>query len=172
MACCLGLDRFPHHQKGCFGWRKWMQFNLHLHKFKFAVNFIRRPFCHILMQAEALRLLKQADFQEINVKDTVQLQDLPLYFTQSCSDANGWKLKDLDGLSLLDHAALGGMRMLSPRRGSTRRTKLRRRSQWPTWQLICQVYSLVVACGFSAFWVDQRFLPNQGEGDTIAIDRR
>lgn len=91
------------------------------------------------MQAEALRLLKQADFQEINVKDTMQPQDLPLYFSHSCliqnmfgrsHETDGWKLKDdfrmqdVDGLSLLDHAALGGMRMLSPRRGliPTRRT--------------------------------------------------
>lgn len=106
---------------------------------QFGVNFIRRPFCHVLMQAEALRLLKQADFQEINVKDTMQPQDLPLYFSHSCliqnmfgrsHETDGWKLKDdfrmqdVDGLSLLDHAALGGMRMLSPRRGliPTRRT--------------------------------------------------
>ena len=84
-----------------------------------------------LSQAEALRLLKQAEIQEINAKDGrtyVRQSWIPrlvkhlrcctvikikhIIWLQVLALAPLCPWQDVDGLSLLDHAAIAGMRML------------------------------------------------------------
>lgn len=90
-----------------------MQFNLHLHKFGHQLH--SKTILPYFDAGRGLTLIEASGLSG----DQCQGHLAAVRCVHS-HETNGWKLKDLDGLSLLDHASLGGMRMLSPRRGSTR----------------------------------------------------